>query len=115
MWQECEVAVPKLLCAALCTPQAHRPLCSGLRPGQRWAGPAGVSRAGCWVQSAQARFRWRQTRGLVAGLVLTEAGSGAGWSRSHPVPQDPALAAQLRGLVCRAPRPGITQVWLVSC
>lgn len=38
-----------------------------------------------------------------------------GSSRSHPVPQDPALAVQLRCLVCRAPGPGISHVWLVSC
>ena len=38
-----------------------------------------------------------------------------GCSRSHPVPQDPALAVQLCCLVCRAPGPGISHVWLVSC
>ena len=38
-----------------------------------------------------------------------------GCSRSHPVPQDPALAVQFCCLVCRAPGPGIPHVWLVSC
>ena len=40
---------------------------------------------------------------------------GQAGSRSHPVPQDPALTVQLRHLVSGAPRPGISHVWVVSC
>lgn len=57
-----------------------------------------------WVQSAQARFRWRQTRGLVGGLVLMAAGSGSAGlghtqcpSTQHWRLSSAASCAELRG------------------
>lgn len=115
-----ESLVPKSFCAALCssvhpTSQPGPPL-----PGPR--GPASTGQAGL-LSPIQAGCVQRpgshggQASGLVAG----------GWCRrqpeawrlgqvsSHPVPQHPALAVQLWGLLCRAPGPGISHVWLVTC
>ena len=98
-------------------------LCSSVQslrlPWSRFQDPetqAAAGRAGHMCPT-QARFpkapdQWSCSRGLVP---MTARGLEPGWSLSHPVPQDPALAVQLRHLLCRAPGPGISHVWLVSC
>lgn len=109
---------PKL---AFCSPvhslRPPRPHLQG-RGTQAALGRPGVSHAG-WLSSQHTGQLSRGTRprSCVRGLVPNDGlrSGGQAGSRLHPVPQDPALAVQLWHLLCRAPGPGISHVWLVSC
>lgn len=106
-------------CAALVIPSGHPGSVSGaLSPRRQWEGQAWVSHTGRLSSQPMGQVSGG-TRPLVfwqgAGPGDSLRSGGQAGSQSHPVPQDPALTVQLWHLLCRAPGPGISHVWMVSC
>lgn len=104
------------LCSPVQSLRRPGPNSRTLRPRQPWAGqPTCLPRRLAEFTAHRPGSKGARSCGRGLLLLLMARGLEPGSSPSHPVPQDPALAAQLWSLVCRGPGPGISHVWLVSC